>query len=124
MDFLEKRDAENLRDFAEAALDFQFFLQNRNQQVDADGDPELGLDGILGGSVKSLDPEILFDPFEEKLHLPTAFVELGNGESREHQIVGEEEEPLARFGVEVTYSPKFVGIVLGGVKSYERDCSI
>ena len=41
---------------------------------------------------KRLDAQMLLDPFEEQLHLPTAFVELGDGQSRKLEIVGEEPE--------------------------------
>ena len=36
-----------------------------NQDVNGDGDPYLSLDRILGGAVKTFDPKMLLDPFEE-----------------------------------------------------------
>jgi hypothetical protein len=41
----------------------------------------LGLHGILGCAIESLDPEMLFDPLEEQLDLPTAAVQLYDGDS-------------------------------------------
>ena len=122
MGFLEKRNAENLRDFAQAALDFQFFLQNRDQEINADGDPELGLDGILGSSVEGLDPEILFDPFEEELHLPAAFVELGNDQSWKIEIVGQESQIFLSVDIEVANAAQRIGIILGGPRPFEQNC--
>ena len=43
MSFLEKRNRENLQDFGETVFDFQFFLDDCHQHVNADGDPNLGL---------------------------------------------------------------------------------
>ena len=38
---------------------------------------------------------MLLDPFEEQFHLPAVFVELGDGERVEGEIVGEEHQLLA-----------------------------
>ena len=54
-DFLEKRNAENLQDFAQTQLDFELFLYNRNQNVNADSYPNLGFDGIDAGAEKGFD---------------------------------------------------------------------
>jgi len=35
---------------------------------------------ILGGIVKSFDPQVLFDTFEEQLHLPTTLVQLSDND--------------------------------------------
>ena len=67
MDFLEKYNAENLQDFAQTPLYFQFFLDDRRQKVNADGCPDLSLDGILGSSEERLDSQILLDPFANVL---------------------------------------------------------
>lgn len=39
-------------------------IETGHHEVDADGDPDLGLHGVVGGSVKRFDPEVLLDPFE------------------------------------------------------------
>ena len=77
-DFLEKYDAENLQDFAQTHLDFQFLLDYRYQNVNADGNPDLRLDGIFGCAEKCFDSQVLLDPFGKDFYLPAAFVELCN----------------------------------------------
>jgi hypothetical protein len=77
-DFLEKHNAENLQDFAQTQLDFEFFFDNCYQNVNADSYPDLRLDGIDAGAEKSFDSKILFDPFEKDFYSPATFVELGN----------------------------------------------
>jgi len=41
-------------------------FDNGDQDINRDSDPDLGLDGVFGSSVKRLDPEMLFDPFEKQ----------------------------------------------------------
>ena len=72
--FLEKYNAENLQDFAQTQLDFEFFLDNRDQNVNADDNPDLSLHSVLGGAIKRLDTQVLLDPFEKYFYLPAAFV--------------------------------------------------
>ena len=40
---------------------------------------DLAFDGILGGTEEGFDVQVLFDPFEEKLYLPAAVIQIGNG---------------------------------------------
>jgi hypothetical protein len=39
----------------------------------------LSFNGIFRRAVKLLDAQMLFDPFEEDLNLPAAFIQLSNG---------------------------------------------
>ena len=49
-------------------------LDDGNEDVGGDGDPDLGLDRVLRSSKKDFDPQMLLDPFEEQLYLPAAAV--------------------------------------------------
>ena len=53
------------------------FFDNGHQHVNSDCNPDLGLDGILGGPIKRFDTEVLLDPFEEDLDLPATLKQLG-----------------------------------------------
>ena len=53
-----------------------------DQDIDADGDPDLSLHGVLGGAVEGFDAQVLFDPFEEQLDLPALLVDLRDGQVR------------------------------------------
>ena len=46
-------------------------LCNDEQQIVANGYPDLRVNGVLGCSVGGLNMQMLFDPFEEQLNLPT-----------------------------------------------------
>ena len=119
--FLEKGNAQDLQDFVETQLDPQLLLDEGNQYIDADRDPDLGLHGIRRGAIKGLDPKVLFDPFEEQFHLPAAFVDLGNGQSRKGEVVGKEYQSLPRLGIEVADASKRSGISLGGLGAVKED---
>ena len=53
--FLEKYNAENLQDFAQTQLDFEFFLDNCYENVNTDGNPDLGFHCVLGSAEKCFD---------------------------------------------------------------------
>ena len=80
MDFFENHNADDLQDFAQTAIDFEFLLDDGHEHVNADGDPYLGLDRVLGRAKERLDAQVLLDSFEEELHPPAAFVERRNGD--------------------------------------------
>ena len=43
----------------------EFLFDDGNKDINGDRNPNLSLDGILRCSIKSLDPEMLFDPLEK-----------------------------------------------------------
>jgi hypothetical protein len=84
-------------------------LDNGYQHIYADGNPGLGLSCILGGLVESLDSQVLFDPFEEKLNLLAALVYLRDGQARQGKVVGQKDEPPVLFGVVEADARSFSG---------------
>ena len=106
IDFFEKGDAENLQDLADGAVDVEFLLEDGNEQVNADGNPDLGLDRVLRGSIEGLNGKILFDPFEKEFHTPTALVKLRNRQGRKGKVVGEEDKAFLGIRIQVTDAPK------------------
>ena len=45
--FLKKSNAENLQDFVETAIEFEFLLDNGHEYINADSDPNLGFHGVF-----------------------------------------------------------------------------
>lgn len=84
-------------------------FETGDHQISADGDPDLGLHSIFRIAVESLDSEILFDPFEEKFDLPSAFVALCDRQSRKAKVVGQEGQTLATFGIDETDASEPLG---------------
>jgi hypothetical protein len=121
MGFLKKHNTQNLQDFAETALELEFFLDDSDQHINADGDPDLCFHRILRSSEKRFDPKILFDPLEKKFHSPAAFVKLSDRKCRKGEVVGEEREMLFGVLVEVTDATNRIWIVVRGLETFEDD---
>src|SRR3989338_8374602 len=80
-------------------IQFELLLDNRHQHVDADGDPDLRSHRVLRGAVETLDSQMLLDPFEEQLHLPSTFVQRAYCQRRQRELIGEEHQYFVCLGV-------------------------
>ena len=120
-DFLKKRNAENLQNFAQTAFDSQLLLQDGYQHVNTDRNPNLCFHGIDRRAIERLDPKILLDPLEKQFHLPAAFVQFGNGQCRQREVVRQKDEPFASRGIDVTDSAKPSRVFLRGQRPGEND---
>jgi len=80
--------------------------QDCDQEVDAHGDPDLGLYRVLRGAEKRFDMKMLLHPFEEQFHLPTGLVEGGDDMCRKYKVVGDEDQRLLIFGVSEPDAPQ------------------
>lgn len=74
-------------------------IETGNHEVNADGDPDLRLYCVFGVTVKSLDPEVLLNPFEKQFNLPATFVDLCHSDGRKFQMVGDENKILSGFRI-------------------------
>jgi hypothetical protein len=74
---LEERDAQDLQDFAQTAVEFQLLLREGHQHVHAHGNPDLRLDGVDRRPLECPDAKVLLEPLQEQLDLPAALVQLG-----------------------------------------------
>ena len=113
--FLEERDRENLEQCVERGIEGEALLDDGDEDVDRDGDPDLGLHGIFGCPEEAFDTQMPLDPFEEQFDLPAAFVERADGRGRKPELVGEEHQRSSRFGVPEADAPQVFGIMLAGV---------
>jgi hypothetical protein len=77
-----------LQQSVERAWQVESFFDDGDQQVDRDGDPDLGFDRVFAGSVEGLDAQVLLDPLEEQFHLPAAFVEGADGRGGQIELIG------------------------------------
>jgi len=74
----ERRLAKDSHDFEYGSADFEIMLNDGNEAVGDDGNMNLNTYRILGLSPKSLNLEMLLDPLEEQLHLPSISIKKGN----------------------------------------------
>ena len=58
----------------------KLLLDDGHEHVNRDRCPDLGLHRVLRGAVGALDTQVLLDPFEEQFYLPSAPIELGDGQ--------------------------------------------
>ncbi len=58
---------------------------------------------------------MLFNPFEEELHLPATTVQVGDGERRQVEIIGEKDEQLVMFGIIEFYASHVDRVILIGL---------
>ena len=82
-----------------AAADLADELEIGEQQIDTNSDPDLSHDGVFGGAKKTLDLQVLLDPFEEQFDLPTGLVNRRDGAGREFEVVGQEDIMLAGLAI-------------------------
>jgi hypothetical protein len=61
---------------------------NGYENVNGDSNPYLCFDGILGSTIKRLDPAMLFDLCEKQCYLPAAMIQIGIGYSWQSEVVG------------------------------------
>ena len=85
------------------------------------GDTDLSHHRIEGGPQKGSDFEMLFDPFEEEFHLPTALVQTRDGACGPVEVVGEEYIHVAILRVDMADSPELAGIFLLSERTYHAD---
>ena len=67
---------------------------------------------------------MLFDPFEEQLDLPATAIQLRDGQWRQREVVGQENQLLVLFGVEVTIATQLVWVTLARIEIVERNSLI
>ena len=73
----------------------QTLFQDGDEQINGDGAPDLGAHRVGAGAIKSFDPQMLLDPFEEQFDLPASAIELGDGQCWHGEVVGQEDERVA-----------------------------
>ena len=78
MDFLKNSHTQYLQKSVETHPYIQSFLNNRHKNINRDGNPDLCFHRVFCSAIKGFYPQMLFDPSEEQLYLPAAFIELSN----------------------------------------------
>ena len=84
------------KDFLHGTTQVSFVFQIRQHEIDTEGDPNLGQHRVACSTEEGLDLQVLLDPLEQQLDLPTFFVNLGNLFGLEVVSVGD--EPIVDAG--------------------------
>ena len=83
----QQRAAKDSHDFHDGTTDLHVMFDDTNEAICDDGNMYLNTDCILGFSPKSLDAEMLFDPFEKQFDLPPVFIKESNVFSFKIEVV-------------------------------------
>lgn len=86
-------------------------IETGHHQINADRDPDLGAHGVLAGSVEGLDPQVLFDPFEEEFDLPAPLVDGSDGQRLETKVICQKSQALVGITVEIADSAEPLGVI-------------
>lgn len=92
-------------------------LRDDKQQVVTNGYPYLRVDSIAGCAVKGLDMQMLLDPLEEDLYLPSFSIQLCNSDCVNREVVSEEPIDLSVSKVLIHNKSEIVRILLRSIKS-------
>ena len=90
------------------------FRYDTQQQIGDHRHPDLCQHCVLVGAEEGLDLQMLLDPLEEQLHLPTPFVQIGDSLRREIEAVGEELHVLLRFRIDESDEAERFRVCLSG----------
>ena len=103
-------------------LEAQLLFENGYEDIGADRDPYLGLHRIGRGAEERLDPQVLFDPLEEQLHLPAHLVELCDYVCGQRHVVGQKDEHwVEKIVVYLVLSSSKLPLVQRHVKAILQD---
>jgi hypothetical protein len=78
----------------ETCREVEPFFDDGDQHIDRDSDPDLSFDCVLRRAEEDFDTKMLLDLFEKQFDLPPAAIAIGDGDSRQREIVGEEHQPV------------------------------
>jgi len=99
-------------------------LDDSDQHVDGDSNPQLCLHRVKRSAVECFDAEVLLDPFEEKFDLPTTFIQLRYDQRIEIEIIGQKCEVDVMLGGIVTDTAQLNRIVYLAIDARQYDCLI
>lgn len=106
--------SQNAHDLNNRPSDFMLVLNDSDETVCDDGNMDLYAYGIFTLTPKSLDSEMLLDPFEEKFHLPAVPVEKCNLRSLEIEVVRVVRERPAEVW-SIIDNPSDCGRIIAGI---------
>jgi len=102
----------------------QFLFNNRDQDIGGDGAPDLRFYRVFTVAKESLNTQMLLDPFEKQLNLPTAFIQRSNRQRGQHHVIRQKDQCFPRGGIFKADPSQVIGVGLTGVEAIERNALI
>ncbi len=106
--------AEDSHDLVDISFKFHFMFDYCDDAVSAYGRIDLYSDGSLGVAPECSDPKMLFDPFEEKLHLPSVLVKEHNLFGRQEEIICVKDKASLQVG-DIRNNTSYPGRIIGSI---------
>lgn len=78
------------------------------EEVVCHGNPYLCHNSILAGSKKGFNLQVLLDPFEEKLYLPSLLIDVSNDSCRQIEVIGKKLILLLFFFIPKSHSSEIM----------------
>ena len=100
--------AKDLQYLIGASIQSHIMLHNGNETVGTDGSVNLYSDSILSCTPEFFDFEVLLEPLEEQLYLPTVLVEVSNLLGSQFHGVGQKHELTTLLLIEESYESKML----------------
>ncbi len=113
--------SDRIRDKMKAWIQSILLLGNYKQKVVTNGYPYLRVDCVHSRAVEGFDVQMLLDPLEEQLNLPSLAIEFGNGYGIQREVVSQEAIDSTVSKVLIDNESEVVGILSAGVKACEPD---
>lgn len=110
-------------DLIDISLKFHFMFDYSDNAISADSRIDLYSDRSLGVAPESGDPEMLFDPFEEKFHLPAVLVKEHDLPGRQIEIIGIKYKASLQVR-DICDDPSYTGWIVGCVAAAGKSDSI
>gem|GEM_PF-3042856 len=107
-----------------AFLQLRLEFNKCEEQINTQGNPDLGHYCILTGSDEGLYFQVLLDLFEKQLYLPSCLVDIGNCLGGQFEIVGQKHIVLAGFRITITDTTQLNGAFLCRQSTGEFDALI
>ena len=95
-----------------------------DEHVGSNSAPDLRAHRVLAVAQEFLDSQMLLDPFEEQLHLPSILVERGDQVRGQDHVVGQKRQGLTRFWVFEAHAAKHLGVVTRALVAIECNALI
>ena len=111
---VQKGSTDNSEDFEGTSVQMTVMFDDCYQTVSADGGIYLYSDRIFGVSPERFDKEMLLDPFEEELYLPSVLIQQGNVFSLDVEGISDKGKCSSEILGIIDYSPKRSRVFLFG----------
>jgi len=118
---LHRRNTDDLQNFPERQRQVLPLLGAGDQEIGGQRGPYLDPHTVGRRAEESAQPQVLFDPAEEQLDGPTTPVDQRDDHRIQSELVGEEDQPQARLGIDVTDPAQQVRIACATFRRVEPD---